>query len=161
MNKYVEYYYNLINIFLPGKYLCDNSVFHNLKGKMSKISSDNCDKELYVWLGNILISLFYLQVCDMFEYGHTCAMARVQRVEHSSWNCFCPLLGLRCLTSGICGKCFSGELSCQHRLGNILIDSWGRKYDRKVHYFHTRRTQGKWEQQSVWDVMVSLWRLEF
>jgi hypothetical protein len=46
MNKYVEYYYNLINIFLPGKYLCDNSVFHNLKGKMSKISSDNCDKEL-------------------------------------------------------------------------------------------------------------------
>lgn len=47
MNKYVEYYYNLINIFFLGKYLCDNLVFYNLKGKMLKISSDNCDKELF------------------------------------------------------------------------------------------------------------------
>lgn len=68
---------------------------------------------------------------------------QVPQPEYSPWKHFSPLLGSRDLTSGLCGKGFSAELSCQSRLAGIFIDSWGRKDERKVHYFHTKRRQQK------------------
>ena len=74
----------------------------------------------------------------MLQYGHAGATARIQ-----PWKHFSPLLGSRDLTRGLCGKGVPAELSWQSRLAGILIDSWGRKDERKLFPYQKKTTKMK------------------
>lgn len=96
--------------------------------------------------------------CSDWKYTTCFSMdTQVPQPEYSPWKHFSPLLGSRDLTSGLCGKGFSAELSCQSRLAGIFIDSWGGKMKEKF-IISIPKEDNKNENTSevVWDAIFSL-----